>query len=294
MRNIILFGIFLLFSHLLLSKMAAAQAVNCDPEPTNNMLIEYGTTVACTANEAGDMDIFHFFGNAGDEIIIQLRNATSLFDLVLYAPDNTELEAVGFKRILSIQRELPEDGVYTVIVEHTTPSANASPAPADYTLELPCLSGKCIAQLPPNILGYTAVTPCRIVDTRFGIGGAIEPGETRHFHVYGDISGQNKAAGGAPLDYPDSCPFALGEPSAVNINLTIVPLGPTGQKGWAAVWPWDEPRPAASWINYASGVQNIANAGTVATTASSGADPDISVYAPRKVHVIIDVLGYYK
>jgi hypothetical protein len=43
-----------------------------------------------------------------------------------------------------------------------------------------------------------------------------------------------------------------------------------------------------------AGNQNIANAGVVKTTVSNGANPDFSVYALRDIHLVIDVLGYFK
>ena len=93
-----------------------------------------------------------------------------------------------------------------------------------------------------------------------------------------------------PLDrYPD----LFGEPKAVHMNVTIVPDGSPGEPGYATLWPWGEEQPTASWINYMAGTQNIANAGTVKTTASSEADPDFSVYAAANIHVVIDVLGYF-
>lgn len=73
----------------------------------------------------------------------------------------------------------------------------------------------------------------------------------------------------------------------------VVPQGPAGERGSATLWPWDTPLPSASWINYLAGAQNIANAGTVQTTATDATNPDISVRATRDIHLVIDVLGYY-
>ena len=183
---------------------------------------------------------------------------------------------------------LAEDGIYTIVAEAYVTADNWS-----YTLELPCVAGKCSVNPVPGVLGYTAVDPCRIVDTRYTLEGAVAAGQTRHFHSYGDVTDQNQAVGSAPADYPAECPFALGEHAAAHLNVTVVPLGPAGEKGFASLWPWGESQPKASWINYAAGTQNIANAGIVKTTVSSGADPDFSVYASRNVHLIIDVLGYF-
>jgi hypothetical protein len=144
--------------------------------------------------------------------------------------------------------------------------------------------------MSPARADYTPVSPCRIVDTRYTTDGAMAPRETRKFRVYGDISSQNQGGGGAPGDYPTFCAGPGGVPTAVHINVTVVPGGPRGQSGWAAVWPADKAQPNASWLNYVAGTQNIANAGTVATSAG---DAMISVQTLRSTQVIIDVLGYF-
>ena len=287
MRTLVLLQSLCVAICLVLSGQSMAAPVDCDPDPGTDMLLTYSDSVSCVFETSSDIDVFRFQGNAGDQPIIQLVSPVA--SISLFDPQGAPLFTTPTTRTARINTViLPETGVYTIVA-----TAHINADNWDYTLELPCLAGRCAnAPLPPT-LGYTAVSPCRIVDTRFGIGGAFDADETRHFHVYGDISDQNKAGGGAPADYPDECPFALGEADAVHINLAVVPMGPAGQGGFAAAWPWGQPRPAASFINYTAGVQTIANAGVVAATADSGDDPDISVYALRNVHIIIDVMGYY-
>jgi hypothetical protein len=276
---------------------AKAQGVTCESEPTIGMEVKYGDSIDCVFEEVSDLDSFQFVGQIGDRPYIQVRNSgntagtTSQKRMILYGPSGNLIDEVlpGYTRVIDVT--LTENGIHTIVVEHTS-RGNATD-PLDYQLELPCLAGKCAVSGLPSALGYTAVKPCRIVDTRYGVGGVFSAGETRHFRVYGNISDQNQDGGGAPSSYPTSCPFLLGEPSAVHINLTVVPRGPLGEGGWAAVWPWNESQPSVSWLNYRSGEQNVANAGTVATTVSSSSDPDISVRALRSVDIIIDVLGYY-
>ena len=270
-----------------LSGQSLAAPVDCEPDPGTDMLLTYSDSVSCVFETSSDIDVFRFQGNAGDQPIIQL--VSPLASISLFDPQGVLLRTTATTRTVRIDNiMLPETGVYTIVA-----TAHLNAADWEYTLELPCVFGRCAnAPLPPT-LGYTAVSPCRIVDTRFGIGGAFAAGETRHFHVYGDISDQNKAGGGAPDGYPDECPFALGEADAVHVNLAVVPIGPAGQGGFATAWPWGQPRPTASFINYTAGVQTIANAGVVAATAGSGDDPDISVYALRNVHIIMDIMGYY-
>jgi hypothetical protein len=280
------------FLGYLLSGGAMAQDKSCVPGGPGTLWIQYGDNVACDFVTSSEIDTFTFLGNNGDEVTVQVASIglNQIEYVFLYGPDG-ELKAnaggVGFPAgdEARVDFILNATGTWTIEVEPV--------GPQEYTLQLPCRG--CDAGLPSG--GYTAVNPCRIVDTRYGLGGMMSAGEIRNFRVYGNIRQQNNVTGAAPSDYPASCPFDLAEPSAVHINVTVVPRGPRGQGGFVTVWPWSKTQPNASWMNYVSGVQNIANAGTVAITAAPGAapdaEPDISVYALRDIHLIIDVLGYY-
>jgi hypothetical protein len=141
----------------------------------------------------------------------------------------------------------------------------------------------------PNALGdttqdyvFTPVTPCRIFDTR-NAGGALAADTARDFYVYGttDISSQ----GGNPA----GCPAPKGEPRAVHINLTVVPVGDQGN---VRVYPQNATTPNASVVNFKLGT-NIANALTVGTYYAIG-PKEIQVYAAvASAHVIADIMGYY-
>jgi len=128
-------------------------------------------------------------------------------------------------------------------------------------------------------LTYTAVSPCRIVDTRLA-GGSIPLGGIRSYNVWGDVASQ----GGNPA----GCPSPSGEPSAVYINVTAVPLG----NGNILAYPFGSVAPTASLVNYRFDAQNIANSGTVKTCV--GCPKDINIKSNfGTAHVVIDVLGYY-
>lgn len=132
---------------------------------------------------------------------------------------------------------------------------------------------------------YTPVRPCRIVDTR-RIVGAFGAGESREYHVYGDVSGQN--GGDAP--YRVNCPSPRGEPRAVHINVTAIGGDSNGN---FRVYPAGTTTPATSWVNWQAH-KNVANQGTVKTKFSRVATAkDIEVYALSGAHLAIDVLGYY-
>ena len=82
-------------------------------------------------------------------------------------------------------------------------------------------------------LAYTPVTPCRIVDTR-KVGGAISAGGIRSYNVWGAVISQGGNSAG--------CPSPKGEPRAVHVNVTSVPLS----NGWITAYPYDSTPPTAS------------------------------------------------
>ena len=131
---------------------------------------------------------------------------------------------------------------------------------------------------------YKAVSPCRIVDTRYTSAGIIDAFEQRNFHVYGSgatISAQGGNAGG--------CSSPLGQPLAAHIN--VVAVNPTG-KGNLQAFPVGAGPGAGLSVNYNTIDTNLANAGTVETVTGTG--PDITVTSRySSAHTAIDVLGYY-
>jgi len=116
---------------------------------------------------------------------------------------------------------------------------------------------------------YHPVTPCRILDTRFGPEGKV--GDNSEITV--DVTG--------------SCDVPGAGVSAVVINTTVTE--PTAGS-YLTVYPSDvSPRPTASNLNFGPG-QTVANLVTVKV----GADGDVKVYnAVGQVHVIFDVAGWY-
>ncbi len=130
-------------------------------------------------------------------------------------------------------------------------------------------------------LVYTPVTPCRIVDTRFGGGGVIPAGGSRNYWVHGTVTSQ----GGNPA----GCPSPTGgDPRAVHLNVTIVPVS---GNGFVKVYPKGSPEPNASLVNFKKGT-NIANAATIKTCFNCNQDITVKV-RNASTHVIIDLLGFY-
>jgi hypothetical protein len=127
---------------------------------------------------------------------------------------------------------------------------------------------------------YKPVTPCRIVDTCLA-GGAIPPGDFRSYNVRGTVTSQRGNSAG--------CPSPNGEPSAVHLNVSAVPVAGGGH---LRLFPFNTPTPNASAVNYQTGAQNIANAMTVQMCFNCVKDVNIKSFVGT-THVVIDVLGYY-
>jgi len=131
-------------------------------------------------------------------------------------------------------------------------------------------------------LVYTPVTPCRIVDTRNTVAGAIGENASRSFAAAGEISyaGQGGSA--------SNCAMNTEAPSAVALNVTVV--GPA-QAGYATVFPFGAARPATSSLNYAAG--QIANNAIISKIPSPAASFDFTIYSLFQAHYVVDIVGYF-
>lgn len=140
----------------------------------------------------------------------------------------------------------------------------------------------------PNAFGdldkdlvYTAIEPCRIVDTRNTTAGAIAGGTSRPFIVYGltDYGSQ----GGSSTD----CNLLVQSPQAA--ALTVTAVAPP-MSGFATVYPADSSLPLAATVLYRPGE-------TVTNTAISklGFTPsgDFQIFSERTVHYVVDIVGYF-
>jgi uncharacterized repeat protein (TIGR01451 family) len=121
-------------------------------------------------------------------------------------------------------------------------------------------------------LGYFALTPCRVADTRIGLGGPVVQGqETRVFPVAGLC--------GVPL-------------SATSISLNVT-VNQATAAGDVRLFEAGQPVPNASTINYVPGKTRANNA--IVKLNGAGA---IAAYAGQAagstVHLIIDVNGYFE
>lgn len=160
------------------------------------------------------------------------------------------------------------------------PATSAAQKVADLKASAPAAR-----QLDPSALGefsrdnvYTAVTPCRIVDTRVA-GGAFGANTSRTF----DVDGATYAAQGG---FNGSCNIPFGVPSAVAMTVTVTN---TGAPGYITAWGLGT-QPLSSVLNFFAG-QTTANTSIVPVVPGSG--NDFSIFASASADVVIDVVGYF-
>jgi hypothetical protein len=126
---------------------------------------------------------------------------------------------------------------------------------------------------------FTAITPCRIADTRVA-GGAVTSGSPRSFVAATSSSlaaqGGNAAGCGIPA-------------SAVAIQANVVAVGATSS-GYLKVYPFGATVPAASFLNFHDS-RAVANGGTI-TLDATGAK-HFTVLASHTTQVVVDVSGYF-
>jgi hypothetical protein len=131
------------------------------------------------------------------------------------------------------------------------------------------------AQTKSNPLVFVAMTPCRIVDTRFGQG-------------FNGIFGPPTMAEGSirtfPIQSSPNCAIPAAA-QAYSFNVTVVPLG---FLGYLTVYPSGQARPTTSTINDSQGIV-LANAAIVA----AGSNGAVDVFANNATDVILDINGYY-
>lgn len=109
------------------------------------------------------------------------------------------------------------------------------------------------------------MTPCRLIDTRFGNGGILQPGTPRSFPI-------------------TQCEIPAGA-KAYSFKITA---GPSGPLGYLTVWPTGQPQPATSTPNAGDG-QVTANGAIFA----AGTGGFIDVFALSATHLVTAVNGYF-
>jgi len=120
---------------------------------------------------------------------------------------------------------------------------------------------------------YFAITPCRVVDTRWATGvngGPILTATTRDFSIRGNC--------GIPLSA-----------KAISANVTITNAS-TGS--FMTIWPSGVAKPWVATLNFDQNSGALGNGILIGLSTNTN---DLSVFnANGTVHVIIDVSGYFQ
>ncbi len=146
----------------------------------------------------------------------------------------------------------------------------------------PTIEGPAPGSLGQNFqdLVYTPLAPCRIVDTRKAVEGALAAGVARTF----DVDSSNLAEQGGSAT---GCGIPLAVARAV--TMTIVAVQPAG-RGYLTAWGLG-PRPTpSSVLNYAA---NDVVANTAIIPVVPGGGNDFTLFSLATTHVAVDVLGYF-
>jgi hypothetical protein len=125
----------------------------------------------------------------------------------------------------------------------------------------------------PGALSFYAVQPCRISDTRLGVGPfggpILEGAQIRPYSVPASACGIPATA------------------KAYSLNVTAIPS--SAQLGYLSLWPGGGAAPMISTLNSFDATL-VSNAAIV----SAGADGIIWVYVSNPVHVVLDINGYFQ
>lgn len=123
---------------------------------------------------------------------------------------------------------------------------------------------------------FTAITPCRIIDTRQVVNGPNGP--------LGGPALAAKSVRSFPVLASPSC-FLPSNASAYSLNITVVPKTTLG---YLTLWPSGKAQPLASTLNATTGTV-VANAAIL----EPGANGVIDAYATDQTELIIDINGYF-
>lgn len=161
---------------------------------------------------------------------------------------------------------------------------NYARAPAQITAKEAAALGRKALGSTTGDLVFTAVTPCRIVDTRVA-GGPIAANSSRAFLGLAVNSGANFTSQGGS---GTNCNVASVGASAIMINVTAVT--PSGA-GFATVYKSGESRPLAASVNYTTGA--IVNNSVVVGVPNPLAITDFVVYTFAQSDYVVDIVGYF-
>lgn len=133
-------------------------------------------------------------------------------------------------------------------------------------------------------LVFTAVTPCRIVDTRVA-GGPIAANSSRDFLGVATNFAQGFVSQGGSAT---NCNVDAVGASAIALNVTAVT---PGGAGFATVHKFGESRPLAASLNYTAGA--IVNNSVVVGIPNPLSTRDFIIYTFAQANYVVDIVGYF-
>lgn len=126
---------------------------------------------------------------------------------------------------------------------------------------------------------YTAIKPCRIVDTRKA-GGKLSAGSSRSFIAAGTTGFTGQGGNSTGCQIPDA---------ATSIDVTVT-ANAAGGKGYLKAYPDNISAPTTTIMNYTN-LYHVSVGGAIALDTAGSYDFKVSNYT-YSTHVIVDVLGY--
>ena len=134
-------------------------------------------------------------------------------------------------------------------------------------------------------LVYTPITPCRILDSRFGAGGSFTAGATQPFKAT-NPGGTFSSQGGSPTN----CGIPV-KAAAVTLNFTVFNTG--AGPAFIAAWPFNQPNPGTATLNWTSAGAQVANGAVLPLCKGAGCTADFQVFASSNTDMVADVVGYF-
>jgi hypothetical protein len=134
-------------------------------------------------------------------------------------------------------------------------------------------------------LVYTPITPCRILDSRYGAGGSFTPGATQSFKAT-NPGGTFSAQGGSA----SNCGIPV-KAQAVTLNFTVFNTG--AGPAFIAAWPFGQPNPGTATLNWTSAGAQVANGTVLPLCKGAGCTADFNVSASSSTDMVADVVGYF-
>jgi hypothetical protein len=134
-------------------------------------------------------------------------------------------------------------------------------------------------------LVYTPITPCRILDSRFGAGGSFAAGATQSFKAT-NPGGSFSSQGGSPTN----CGIPV-KAQAVTLNFTVFNTG--AGPAFIAAWPFGQPNPGTATLNWTSAGAQVANGAVLPLCKGGACTADFNVFASSNTDMVADVVGYF-